>query len=219
MNFLGILLLTLLPGVNVQDPAAFDHQLERFTRLAMEGKTQEAIAYLRVPGFLRAVDPEGHTALFAAAVACNSAVLDQVLTRRPDLDHRDKHGATALFYAASQGRVEVVRRLVQAGAMVDVADTDGKTPLMAAVMMNHADVTHVLLAAHALVNVQDRYGSTALIEAVDGGHYDIAALLLGGGANASLARSDGTTAMQVARSRSMPKIVELLRHEEDATSD
>ena len=118
---LGLLLFLLAPAgwdgsAGAEDGAAFDRQLEHFTQLAIEGKTAEATAFLREPGFLLAADHEGHTALFAAAVACNPAVLDQVLARSPKLNHRDRKGATALFYAASQGRNDVLRRLIQHGA-------------------------------------------------------------------------------------------------------
>jgi hypothetical protein len=105
---LGFLLLSLVPVAAVPvaavpDTATFDRQLERFTRLAIEGNVQEAVTYLRQPGFLRAADHEGHTALFAATVACNTDLLDAVLARAPQVNHRDHQGATALFYAASQG--------------------------------------------------------------------------------------------------------------------
>src|SRR5579864_8029793 len=52
----------------------FDHQLERFTELAMEGKVAAAESFLREPAFIRSVDREGHTALFAATVAGNLQV-------------------------------------------------------------------------------------------------------------------------------------------------
>ena len=39
-----------------QELPAFDHQLELFTRLAIEGKVAEAEAFLREPAFLRAAD-------------------------------------------------------------------------------------------------------------------------------------------------------------------
>jgi uncharacterized protein len=222
--FLGVLLLSLVPTTapsnGVQPaPASFDRQLERFTQLAIEGKTQEAVVFLRKPGFLKAVDREGHTALFGAAVACNTDVLDQVLASSPApaLNHRDRDGATALFYAASQGRGEVVRRLVEHGADVNLPNEKGRTPLMAAVMMNHLGASRLLLSARADVNVQDKNGSTALIEAVEGGHFDMVNLLLQHGANPRLARNNGTTPLQVAQTKAQPKMVDLLRHEEDAT--
>src|SRR5260370_3364268 len=102
---LGLLFLMLSPAAGDMNPgalggaltgAAFDQQLERSTQLAIEGKTVEAVAFLHEPGFLLAADHEGHTALFAAAVACNTSVLDQVLMRSPKLNHRAPKGATAL---------------------------------------------------------------------------------------------------------------------------
>jgi ankyrin repeat protein len=220
---LALLLLALLPaGAPLEagaldGSATFGRQLERFTQLAMEGRVDDAVAFLRQPGFLLAADHEGHTALFAAAVACNTDVLDQVLARGPELNHRDRRGATALFYAASQGRLDVLHRLIQHGADVNLPDGTGKTPLMVSVMMNHPDAARLLLAAGADPNRQDRDGATALLEAVEVGRYDLAALLLKHHANSHLARNNGTTPLQAAQAKANPKLVDLLRHEEDAT--
>src|SRR6202040_3962617 len=171
---LGLLLLMLSPAAGegsagAADGAAFDRQLEHFTQLAIEGKTAEATMFLRQPGFLLAADHEGHTALFAAAVACNTGVLDQVLALSPQLNHRDRRGATALFYAASQGRNDVLRRLVQHGADVNLPDASGRTPLMVAVLMNHTAAAKLLLDAGAQVNRQDGDAATPLLAAVGSG--------------------------------------------------
>jgi ankyrin repeat protein len=220
---LALLVLALLPGAAplaagaLGGSTAFDSQLEQFTQLAMEGKNQDAVAFLRRPGFVTAADHEGHTALFAAAVACNTGVLDQVLACEPELNHRDRRGATALFYAASQGRLDVLNRLIRHGADVNLPDATGKTPLMVSVMMNHPDAARLLLAAGADPNLQDRDGATALLDAVDVGRYDLAALLLEHHADASLARNNGTTPLQAAQAKANPKLVDLLRHDEYAT--
>jgi uncharacterized protein len=221
---LGLLLFMLSPAsgdgsAGVADGAAFDRQLEHFTQLAIEGKSADAMAFLRQPGFLLAADHDGHTALFAAAVACNTAVLDQVLACSPQLNHRDKRGATALFYAASQGRNDVLRRLVQHGADVNLPDASGRTPLMVAVLMNHTAAAKLLLDAGAQVNLQDGDGATPLLAAVESGHYEVARLLLQRGADARLARNNGVTPLQAAEAKSNPKMVDLLRHDEGATQD
>jgi ankyrin repeat protein len=220
---LGLLFL-LLPSAIAPSPApavegpAFDRQLEHFTQLAIEGKTREASAFLRHPGFLDASDHEGHTALFAAAVACNTEVLDQVLAVSPRnaLNHRDKRGATALFYAASQGRNDVLRRLVQHGADVNLADSAGKTPLQVAVLMNHPDAVRLLLDAGAQINAQDKDGATALLHAVQAGRVELADLLLKRGADARLARNDGLTPLQAATAKLDQKLIDRLRHDEMA---
>jgi uncharacterized protein len=215
---IGLLMLALMPAVGPLGAAepglVFDSQLEHFTQLAMEGKTQDAIAFLRQPGFVTAVDGEGHTALFAAAVACNTDVLDQVLARSPQLNQRDKRGATALFYAASQGRSDVLRRLIRHGADVNLPDASGKTPLMVAVMMNHPAAAKVLLDAGADIDRQDSDGGTALLDAVESGRLEVAQMLLSHGANPRLARNNGTTPLQAAQGKSNPKLVNLLRRED-----
>ncbi len=215
-------LLWVLPVLSVALPRAdwahaadaaelpgFDQQLERFTELAMEGKVTAAEGFLREPAFLRSADREGHTALFAAAVAGNLQVLERVLALSPNLDLGDVHGATALFYSATGG-TEVLKRLIQRGADVNLQDQKGRSPLIVAVLMNHIDAAGLLLAAGADVNHQDRHGATALFYAADAGFSELVDLLLKRGANPALANDSGTTPMQIAAARSFSKIAHLL---------
>jgi ankyrin repeat protein len=217
-------LLWLLPILGVASPRAdgaraavaaeladFDHQLERFTELAMEGKVAAAEGFLREPAFSRSVDREGHTALFAATVAGNLQVLERVLALSPNLDLCDVHGATALFYSATGGTA-VLERLIQRGADVNLQDQRGRSPLIAAVLMNRIDSAGLLLAAGADVNRQDRHGATALFYAADAGFFKLAKLLLEHGANPELADDSGITPMQIAADKSFTKIAHLLRY-------
>ncbi|HXO41267.1 MAG TPA: ankyrin repeat domain-containing protein [Thermoanaerobaculia bacterium] len=189
----------------------FDHQLERFTELAMEGKVAAAEGFLGEPAFIRSVDREGHTALFAATVAGNLQVLEQVLALSPNLDRCDVHGATALFYSATGG-IAVLARLIRRGADVNLQDQRGRSPLIAAVLMNRIDSAGLLLAAGADVNRQDRHGATALFYAADAGFFELAKLLLKRGANPELADDSGITPMQIAADKSFSKIARLLRY-------
>ena len=190
---------------------AFDHQLERFTVLAMEGNVAAAESFLREPAFLRSVDREGHTALFAATVAGNLQLLERVLALSPNLDLCDVHGATALFYSATGG-IAVLGRLIQRGADVNLQDQRGRSPLIAAVLMNRIDSAGLLLAAGADVNRQDRHGATALFHAADAGFFELAKLLLKRGANPELADDSGTTPTQIAADKSFSKVARLLRY-------
>lgn len=191
-----------------QELPVFDHQLELFTRLAIEGRVAEAEVYLGDPAFLHAADREGHTALFAAAVAGNLNVLDLVLAQSPQLDLCDARGATALFYSAA-GRSEVVERLIQRGADVNLQDQTGKSPLMVAVLMNHAGTVGLLLAAGANVNQRDHVGATALFYAAEAGLFNMAEQLVKGGADSRLGDDSGLTPRLVAAAKPFPKIVEL----------
>jgi uncharacterized protein len=215
-KFLGLLwVLPILcvapPRGETEELPAFDHQLALFTELAMEGKVAAAEAFLREPAFIRSVDREGHTALFAATVAGDLQVLERVLALSPNLDLRDVHGATALFYSAT-GRTAVLERLIQRGADVNLPDQRGRSPLIVAVLMNHIDAVGQLLAAGADVNYQDHHGATALFYAAEAGLLDLTELLVKRGADPKLADDSGGTPMQIAWSKSFPKIVRLLRY-------
>ena len=199
------------PAAVAAELPAFDHQLERFTELAMEGKVAAAEGFLREPAFVRSVDREGHTALFAATVAGNLQILERVLALSANLDLCDVHGATALFYSATGGTA-VLKRLIQRGADVNLQDRRGRSPLIAAVLMNRIDSAGLLLAAGADVNRQDRHGATALFYAADAGFLELAELLLKRGADPALADDTGVTPMQVAADKSFSKIARLLRY-------
>ncbi|HEV3456013.1 MAG TPA: ankyrin repeat domain-containing protein [Thermoanaerobaculia bacterium] len=189
----------------------FDHQLERFTELAMEGKVVAAEAFLREAAFIRSVDREGHTALFAATAAGNLQILERVLALSPNLDLGDVHGATALFYSATGGTA-VLARLIQRGADVNLQDQRGRSPLIAAVLMNHLGAAGLLLVAGADVNRQDRHGATALFYAAESGFFELAELLLERGADPALANDSGITPTQIAADKSFSKIARLLRY-------
>jgi ankyrin repeat protein len=211
-------LLWLLPTLCVaprcceaEEFPAFDHQLELFTELAMAGNVAAAEALLREPAFSRSVDREGRTALFAASVAGNLEILERVLALSPNLDLRDVHGATALFYSATGGTA-VLKRLIQRGADVNLPDRRGRSPLIVAVLMNHVEAVGLLLAAGADVNYRDHHGATALCYAAEAGLFELAELLVKRGADTELADDSGDTPMQIAWSKSFPKIVRLLRY-------
>jgi ankyrin repeat protein len=199
------------PAAVAAELPAFDHQLERFTELAMEGKVAVAEGFLAEPAFIRSVDREGHTALFAATVAGNLQILERVLALSANLDLCDVHGATALFYSATGGTA-VLKRLIQRGADVNLQDRRGRSPLIAAVLMNRIDSAGLLLAAGADVNRQDRHGATALFYAADAGFFELAELLLKRGADPALADDSGITPMQIAADKSFSKIARLLRY-------
>jgi uncharacterized protein len=221
-KLLGLLLV--LPILGVGSPRAdwaqaavaaelpdFDHRLECFTELAMKGKVAAAEAFLREPAFIRSVDREGHTALFAATVAGNLQILERVLALSPNLELGDVHGATVLFYSATGGTAVLVR-LIQRGANVNSQDESGRSPLIAAALMNRLDSAGLLLAGGADVNHQDRHGQTALFYAADGGFLKLAKLLLERGADPALANDSGITPMQIAADKSLFRMAQILRY-------
>lgn len=78
--------------------------------------------------------------------------------------------------------------------------------------MNHVEAVGLLLAAGADVNYRDHHGATALCYAAEAGLFELAELLVKRGADPELADDTGDTPMQIAWSKSFPKIVRLLRY-------
>lgn len=71
---------------------------------------------------------QGTNALIEAAALGMDHILDDLIARGADVDHRDDSGSTALHHAAASGRIHAVEALVAAGATLDIANDKGVTP-------------------------------------------------------------------------------------------
>lgn len=85
---------------------------------------------------VNASDPaSGDTALIAAVVSGQTAVVEYLLKHRPNLDIKDNNGQTALYFAAAKGDADlpIVDLLLKAGANSRLGPTEGEnagaTPL------------------------------------------------------------------------------------------
>ena len=112
---------------------------------------------------LEVEDFDGRRPLIYATLIGNLDILDILLKRSANVNHRDKLGNSALFYAASQGDAEISEVLIEAGANKDIHNGQGVTPLMAAVKLGHQDAVQLLLAKGANPNLRDYTGRTALM--------------------------------------------------------
>ena len=71
---------------------------------------------------------EGTDAVMEAAAVAADRLLDDLLARGVDVQHRDDSGSTALHHAAAHGNLHAIEALVSAGADLDLANHDGFTP-------------------------------------------------------------------------------------------
>ena len=178
-------------------------------------RSRRCCTWLRVKRFVEdSYQPSGFTDLI---LACDLGLVDlvkHVLSRRVDVNARDREGATALNRAVSEGSVDVVRTLLDYGADIEAGDWDtpwreevdengserdvkmfSGRPLMLATMNEDHRMMRELLAAgadpEARSKVESFKGESALHFAATLGEEQTMRILLDHGADVN-ARAEGT---------------------------
>ena len=152
-----------------------------------------------------------YTALTQAAQDGKDPVVQELLVRGAQIEHRRKGGETALVLAAGMGHLAVAKRLLDAGAQVNSQSDIGVTALMEAAAHGHRDLALLLLSRGADVNLAAKdSGETALLLAARAGHDGVVRLLLDFGADFQHRRSDGQTALDLAAGGRRAAVVETL---------
>ena len=80
----------------------------------------------------------GQTALYYTKG--RTPIIELILPKIANVDHRDEAGSSALARMASQGHDEAARLLLRAGASADLPDNQGDTPAHAACAAHHFDL-------------------------------------------------------------------------------
>ena len=143
--------------------------------------------------------------------------LKELLTaHRLNPDSRDPsnpHSATPLLYAVTRNNIQATQMLLDHGASPNtpIAST-GWTPLIMAVKTNNEEITKRLLQMRANPNIATTgSGSTPLMVAADQQNQTIVSLLLKYGADKSIRNKHNLTALDIARKKGDPKVIELLQ--------
>ncbi|MCG8535326.1 MAG: ankyrin repeat domain-containing protein [Pseudomonadales bacterium] len=124
-----------------------------------------------------------------------------------DLERRSYNGETALMFAARQGKTEFVVDLIDRGAQLDARNNDGNSALWLACYANNKHSLAELIRAGAQLNIQNDNGATALIYAASAGRYDMVDMLLAAGANTALTTLDDFSALDVASTSAILKLL------------
>ena len=124
-------------------------------------------------------EPTSDSALTWACTLGNDSIVDLLLNRKANVEHRTKDGCTALMFAALAGHVKVTRLLLDNKAMINVeSDSNKDSPLTFACWKGHKKVVQLLLEHSANLEHRTKEGFTPLMFAALGGHTDVADLLL-----------------------------------------
>ncbi len=150
-----------------------------------------------------------YTPLHLAAMGGHKDIVELLLSKKADVNAKDKCGSTPLQLAVDRNYKEVVKLLLAKGANVNAKpENSGGTPLSLAAANSNADIVKLLLAAGADVNGDQGDGTPPLIEASRIGSKEVVKLLLAKGADIKGDR--GVSALLVAIESDREEVVELL---------
>ncbi|MFQ6036042.1 MAG: ankyrin repeat domain-containing protein, partial [Sedimentisphaerales bacterium] len=164
------------------------------------------------------------TPLHCAVFGRRKGVVQLLLKNGADVKARSCSDATPLFWACDRGYLDMVKLLVD-----NAAEVNGRamrrmtwgpsvihswTNLHMAAHAGHADVVEYLLNKGADIHARCTRGDeylTPLHLAARNGRVDVVRRLLAKGADANLKSKEGRTALDFAREKNHPEVVELLR--------
>ncbi|MCC9656900.1 ankyrin repeat domain-containing protein [Rhodopirellula halodulae] len=121
------------------------------------------------------VDEYKRNAMQMAAFDGHTPVVEWLLSKDVQVDHRDSFGRTALMYACTADNAETVKLLLDHGADVNLVDNEENfSPLMFAAAEGQLEVVELLLKAGADPTKADIDGETAIDFANSNGHAEVA---------------------------------------------
>ena len=136
---------------------------------ACDGDIKKATNLLELGVDVNATDGMSNSALTLAegckrdGTPTRVQLVELLIAKRAEVNHRESHGRTALMYAAENGDAPAVNALLRNGALVNLADNNGETALMKAAASSCIEETvRALLNAGADLNARDHKGRNAL---------------------------------------------------------
>ncbi len=179
---------------------------------AGSGQTDIAVALLDHGAIVDVQsDKYGSSPLMLASVQGNTAIVEAILAKHPNLELKNHHGQTALFSVSSVGHEDIVKLLLAQGANPNTQRSDGFSALMMAALWRHADIAKLLIEAGANVNYAEDSGFTALMLAAFSGDPETVSILLKSGADPKAREKTGKTALSFAKKQGNHQIIELLK--------
>ncbi|MEW5851213.1 MAG: ankyrin repeat domain-containing protein [Myxococcota bacterium] len=164
------------------DILAAGGDLDVFEATALGNTARVASLVGKDASLVKAVSPDGFTALHFAAFFGRAAVAEVLLQHGADVHAvaRNPMQVQPLHSAASAGHRAVMEVLLKAGANVNARQQAGWTPLQARALHGDVEGVRLLLRHGADASLQADNGSTAADLAREKGHPDVVALLTRG---------------------------------------
>ncbi|XP_044262237.1 ankyrin repeat and death domain-containing protein 1A-like isoform X2 [Tribolium madens] len=157
-----------------------------------------------------AVDIDGQTALFHAAMGGHIEIIKRLIDLGANLNKKNKENKTALHVACERGHCDVADLLLTHEADMEAKDTNGNTPLHVASQNQQTETVHILLETGADPDCENLKGSTPLHIASSLGSKGILEILLQYGASINKQNKKGNTSLHIACQANVIEIVEIL---------
>ncbi|WP_316840517.1 ankyrin repeat domain-containing protein [Pedobacter gandavensis] len=116
--------------------------------------------------------------IFQIIAKQNLPELELWLSKKPNLELKNKKGETPLMAATYLNQMPMVSLLIAAGANVNAQDNMLNSPFLYAGASGYLDIVKLCLKAGADYRVFNRYNGTALIPACEKGHVAVVEELL-----------------------------------------
>ncbi|GAB0092386.1 Ankyrin repeat [Sergentomyia squamirostris] len=172
-GYVNIIKLLLSHGAEINSRTGSKLGISPLMLAAMNGHTQAVKLLLDMGSDINAqIETNRNTALTLACFQGRHEVVNLLLERKANVEHRAKTGLTPLMEAASGGYIDVGRVLLDKGADVNAAPVPSSrdTALTIAADKGHVKFVELLLYRGAAVEVKNKKGNSPLWLAANGGH-------------------------------------------------
>lgn len=165
----------------------------------------------------------GTTALHESAKAGHIEIVQELITRRAEVNAINRSGCTALHFATlckdKTKAVEILKFLVDSGSQVNCTSERMDTPLHYAAycqtVTGSEEVVEILLCKRAMVNARNRNAESPLINAALNNNASAAKILLQHNADMGQRTSMEKTALDIAMERGCEEVIQLLEKMKD----
>lgn len=124
-----------------------------------------------------------------------------------ELNAQGNYGNTALMKAAREGRADLVKELLEFGVDIAIKNVDGNTALWLSCFSNNLECARLLIEAGIELDTQNVNGVTSLMYTASSGKEEFVSLLVENGANTKTTNDDDFTALDLACTRDIIKIL------------
>lgn len=222
-GYVGIINLLLGHGAEINSRTGSKLGISPLMLASMNGHTAAVKLLLDKGSDINAqIETNKNTALTLACFQGRHEVVNLLVERKANIEHRAKTGLTPLMEAASGGYVEVGRILLDKGADVNAPHVPSSkdTALTIAADKGHYKFCDLLLSRGAMVDVKNKKGNSPLWLAANGGHLEVCQLLFSYGADVDSLDNRKVSVLMAAFRKGHIKVVKwLVKHVHQFPSD
>ena len=179
-GYVNIIRLLLAHAAEINSRTGSKLGISPLMLAAMNGHVAAVRTLLEMGSDINAqIETNRNTALTLACFQGRHEVVQLLLEKKANVEHRAKTGLTPLMEAASGGYVEVGRVLLDYGADVNAPPVPSSrdTALTIASDKGHVEFVELLLKRGAQADVKNKKGNSPLWLAANGGHLEVVELL------------------------------------------